>query len=135
MIMNNFGKVIVSLVTAVVAAAIAYAIKKMLEVNSMVIPQSAVKHKDELTLEDLVMYFKQLSLDKALDTPFVSKDLLKYGVELPEPPKNGENVLLVGVFEEQRNVLKHYLLVYSKKYDEALQNVLAKAKDGIITLS
>ena len=134
MIMNNFGKVIVSLATAVVAAAIAYAIKKMLEVNS-IIPQSAVKHKDELTLEDLVMYFKQLSLDKALDTPFVSKDLLKYGVELPEPPKNGENVLLVGVFEEQRNVLKHYLLVYSKKYDEALQNVLAKAKDGIITLS
>lgn len=133
--MSNAGKVFLAIATAVTAAAIALAIKRIMSSQLSAIPSGAIRHKDELTLADIVMYFKNLDLDKTVDTPFVSKNLDKYKVKLPEIPQSGEQVLLVGVYEEKSDILKDYIIVYSQRYDEALQEVLAKAVDDVVALS
>ena len=110
--MSNAGKVFLAIAAAVTAAAIALAIKRIMSSQLSAIPSGAIRHKDELTLADIVMYFKNLDLDKS-----------------------GEQVLLVGVYEEKSDILKDYIIVYSQRYDEALQEVLAKAVDDVVALS
>lgn len=133
--MSNAGKVFFAIAAAVTAAAIALTIKRIMSSQLSAIPSDAIRHIDELTLADIVMYFKNLDLDKTVDTPFVSKNLDKYKVKLPEIPQSGEHVLLVGVYEEKSDILKDYIIVYSQRYDEALQEVLAKAVDDVVALS
>ena len=96
--MSNAGKVFLAVAAAVTAAAIALAIKRIMSSQLSAIPSGPIRHKDELTLADIVMYFKNLDLDKTVDTPFISKNLDKYKVKLPEIPQTGEQELLVGVY-------------------------------------
>lgn len=133
--MKDFAKTCLAIVGFATAAGLTYAFTRLVSRKVVILPESAVKHIDLLTLADIVNYFKGLDLDKSMDTPFVSKDFEKFNVKTPQTPLADEKVLLVGVYHEQSNTLSNYVVVYSHSYDDALKSLLAKAEDGVVTLS
>lgn len=135
--MKDFGKAIISLLAiAAATAGVALAIKKVLgEKPARRTLHVPIKHKNVLTLSDIVNYFKKLSLDKAKDTPFIIINPERHNLMAEKNPDFGENSLLVGVYRESLNNMRNCVFVYSLQYDEALKNVLAKAQDGIVALS
>ena len=134
--MKEVGKVLLSLITVAAATAgAAYIIKRWLDSQPMPITDAAVKRKDTLTLAEIVDYFKSLKLDNTHETPFLCTDLTHFNVKKSVIPDADEKVLFIGVFQEGSDNITNYALVYSRNYDEALKNVLAKATNGIVTLS
>lgn len=129
--MKDFIKALLAIAGVTVVAGLTYTMCRSRRRET--IPESAVRHKDVLTMADIVSYFKGLNLDQTKDTPFVSKDLGQFKVKATPAPN--ENVLLVGVYREATNTLTNYVVVYSRKYDEALVSLLSHAKDGVVTLS
>lgn len=133
--MKDVGKVILTLLTAAVAAGAAYIIKRLLDTQSVPITDAEIKHKETLTLTDVVEYFKHLNLDEKHDTPFLCSNLEHFNVKKSVIPDADEKVLFIGVYRDGGDKITDYALVYSRQYDDALKNVLAKATDGVVTLS
>lgn len=134
--MKKAEKVLLSLITVAAATAgAAYIIKRWLDAQPMPITEAAVKRKDTLTLAEVVDYFKSLKLDNTHETPFLCTDLAHFNVKKSVIPDADDNVLFIGVFQDGSDNITNYALVYSRNYDEALKNVLAKATNGIVTLS
>lgn len=135
--MKDLGKALLSLLAiAVASTGLAFAIKKILEEQPRgIFSLVPVRHKDILTLTDIVNYFRGLSLNKSKDTPFVCIEPGRFNIKAATNPDLDEHVLLVGVYAESINNMRNSIFVYSHQYDDALKNVLSKAKDGIVTLS
>lgn len=133
--MKGTGKVVLSLLTLAVAAGAAYIIKRLHEAQNEPITDAEIKHKDTLTLTELVDYFKNLNLDEELDTPFLCTNPEHFNVRKSVNPESDEKVLFIGVYRRDGNKISDYVLVYSHNYDDALKNVLTKSVDGVVTLS
>lgn len=131
---NKIGKAIIAMGAVVLTAVIVVVLRKLFDSQLLTISEENVKCQDDLALADIVAYFKGLDLDRNVDTPFVSTDLSKCKITLPEGVAPGNLALLLGVFENGTEQVKDCCVVYSKSYDEALQNLLAKAQDGVVVL-
>ena len=123
------------LALAAATAGAAYLTKKWLDSQKTPITDAKVKHKETLTLADIVNYFKSMNLDETRQTPFLCTNLEHFNVKKSVVPDADEKVLFMGVYQDGNDKIANYTLVYSRQYDEALKNVLAKATDGIVVLS
>lgn len=133
--MKEFTKTLLSLVAFTAAAGAVYVIVKALGRGEIKVPAEAVRHKETLTLADIVNYFKGLNLNEKTDTPVLISDFERYNISAPVAPQTGDKKLFLGVYKDGSNYLANYLIVYSRAYDDALKALLAKSKDGMVALS
>ena len=76
----------------------------------------------KVNFQDIVAWFKSLSLDKNKDVPFIAKatelkDMLNY-----ETKKNA--ALFVGVFDEEKNEIIHAQIIEADSFDEQTRETL-----------
>ena len=85
----------------------------------------------KVNFQDIVAWFKSLSLDKNKDVPFIAKatelkDMLNY-----ETKKNA--ALFVGVFNEEKNEIIHAQIIEADSFDDQTLEVLGK--ESIVVLN
>ena len=85
----------------------------------------------KVNFQDIVAWFKSLSLDKNKDIPFIAKadlfkDMLNY-----ETKKNA--ALFVGVFNEEKNEIIHAQIIEADSFDDQTLEVLGK--ESIVILN
>ena len=85
----------------------------------------------KVNFQDIVAWFKSLSLDKNKDVPFIAKatelkDMLNY-----ETKKNA--ALFVGVFNEEKNEIIHAQIIEADSFDDQTLEVLGK--ESIVILN
>lgn len=122
------NKLLIGLGIAAVAAAIAI-IMNPKDIISKI--RKKLKHKEiypvktiegKVNFQDIVAWFKSLSLDKNKDVPFIAKatelkDMLNY-----ETKKNA--ALFVGVFDEEKNEIIHAQIIEADSFDEQTRETL-----------
>ncbi len=87
-----------------------------------------------LSFADVIGYFKSLSLKKDEDTPFMAKatcQKLKDVIKVTVP--SGYEALLIGVYGENVNELKHAKLIFARSLDERIVNTLGN--EELVVLS
>ena len=130
------NKLLIGLGIAAVAAAIAI-IMKPKDIISKI--RKKLKHKEisvktiegKVNFQDIVAWFKSLSLDKNKDVPFIAKatelkDMLNY-----ETKKNA--ALFVGVFNEEKNEIIHAQIIEADSFDDKILEVLGN--EAIVVLN
>lgn len=82
----------------------------------------------ELQFEDVVAYFRSLNLNEEVDTPFLAIPYstqfkgLTHGM-LP-PPKEGYKLLMLGVYNNDTDVINKYKFIYSLGWSEKLTEIM-----------
>lgn len=92
--------------------------------------------RDNLSLSEVVGYFKDLNLDSKSETPIIVTDLAKVFPQTDLSKLNldkGNTNLFFGV-NSPLCTLEHCLIISAKQLDSHLQDVLGKAEDGIVVL-
>ncbi|MBO7276991.1 MAG: hypothetical protein J6U84_03415 [Bacteroidales bacterium] len=131
------NKLLIGLGIAAVAAAIAI-IMNPKDIISKI--RKKLKHKEiypvktiegKVNFQDIVAWFKSLSLDKNKDVPFIAKatelkDMLNY-----ETKKNA--ALFVGVFNEEKNEIIHAQIIEADSFDDKILEVLGN--EAIVVLN
>lgn len=130
------NKLLIGLGIAAVAAVIAI-IMKPKDIISKI--RKKLKHKEisvktiegKVNFQDIVAWFKSLSLDKNKDVPFIAKatelkDMLNY-----ETKKNA--ALFVGVFNEEKNEIIHAQIIEADSFDDQTLEVLGN--EAIVVLN
>ena len=122
-------KIIVLIVLIVVVIATIYIIcKKKQEKNKIVLsPEntSTTTVEGELPFADVVSYFKTLNLNKKEDVPFICrgservKDL--FNVYQPKFELVGYIWLFIGVYNEAKEEITEYKVIYAKEFDAKLK--------------
>lgn len=80
----------------------------------------------DLRLEDVVAYFKTLSMVKGKQVPFIAlPDVKKLGVKVT--PRKAKTLIL-GVYNTDNDVLNPMKVVYADGFDEKLIEVLGDEK-------
>lgn len=91
-----------------------------------------------LDFEDVVGYFKSKDLIQGRDVPFISKDgdfkqfLKKTHKRFPEG-KDGYITIVIGVYDESSDTIKHAQILYVKNLDDKTKEVLGN--DEFVVLS
>ena len=85
----------------------------------------------KVNFQDIVAWFKSLSLDKNKDVPFIAKatelkDMLNY-----ETKKNA--ALFVGVFNEEKNEIIHAQIIEADSFDDKILEVLGNEPIVVLT--
>lgn len=91
-----------------------------------------------LDFEDVVGYFKSKELDKGRDVPFIAKDgafkqfLKKTHKRFPEG-KDGYITIVIGVYDESTDTIKHAQILYVKQLDDKTKEVFGN--EELVVLS
>jgi len=126
------GKYILGLSIVVVAIAVALILKfrKKPKNGQEEIEYSTSVVDDVLRMSDVVAYFKSLSLNQDLHTPFLALelDVLQYIISKEDFHKEGYKTIVLGVYEETLDRLKYTRVVYCKDFDEKLKEIMGEEK-------
>lgn len=126
------GKYILGLSIVVVAIAVALILKfrKKSKNGQEEIEYSTSVVDDVLRMSDVVAYFKSLSLNQDLHTPFLALelDVLQYIISKEDFHKDGYKTIVLGVYEETLDRLKYTRVVYCKDFDEKLKETMGEDK-------
>ena len=126
------GKYILGLSIVVVAIAVALILKfrKKSKNGQEEIEYSTSVVDDVLRMSDVVAYFKSLSLNQDLHTPFLALelDVLQHIISKEDFHKEGYKTIVLGVYEETIDCLKYTRLVYCKDFDEKLKEAMGEEK-------
>lgn len=126
------GKYILGLSIVVVAIAVALILKfrKKSKNGQEEIEYSTSVVDDVLRMSDVVAYFKSLSLNQDLHTPFLALelDVLQYIISKEDFHKEGYKTIVLGVYEETLDRLKYTRVVYCKDFDEKLKETMGEEK-------
>lgn len=126
---------IVTAAAAAVAVGAAYLLlskKEGMEKLHLSIDDIEVEKLDGIVrLEDIVNWFKSLSLVPEVHTPFIiNGDRVQ---ELFDDIQAMEDAVLIGVYDERKNKMRDVKILQGAAFDKALHDVLAKAsKDNPI---
>ncbi len=83
--------------------------------------------------EDVVEYFKKLTLNPKKDTPFVI-DAGELGARIKDAPRVKTGIF-EGVYHEDTNTITDYREIGADEFDDQTNEVMSQAKDGLVTLS
>lgn len=126
------GKYILGLSIVAVAIAVALILKfrKKSKNGQEEIEYSTSVVDDVLRMSDVVAYFKSLSLNQDLHTPFLALelDVLQYIISKEDFHKEGYKTIVLGVYEETLDRLKYTRVVYCKDFDEKLKEIMGEEK-------
>lgn len=113
-----------------VAIAILLKFKKKSKNGQEEIEYSTSVVDDVLRMSDVVAYFKSLSLNQDLHTPFLALelDVLQHIISKEDFHKEGYKTIVLGVYEETIDCLKYTRVVYCKDFDEKLKEAMGEEK-------
>lgn len=93
---------------------------------------------NEVKLDDIVGLFKQMRLDKQVDTPFIALDIEEtFGRELgPKEAlhKEGYKTLFIGVLNNDKYV-KFARIIYARMLDSKLTDLFKNSNDNMVILN
>ena len=126
------GKYILGLSIVVVAIAVALILKfrKKSKNGQEEIEYSTSVVDDVLRMSDVVAYFKSLSLNQDLHTPFLTLelDVLQSLISKDDLQKDGYKTIILGVYEESFDTIKYSRVIHCKDFDEKLKEILGEEK-------
>lgn len=85
---------------------------------------------DVLKMSDVVAYFKSLSLNQDLHTPFLALelDVLQSLISKDDLQKDGYKTIILGVYEKSFDTIKYSRVIHCKDFDEKINEIMGKEK-------
>lgn len=124
--MNNILFASIAALCAVAGAAGTLAYVRRSELRKSLIA-STEQIDGELQMDDIVAFFRCLNLNKDVDTPFLANGDSSEFKKLTKgllPPRDGYRMLMLGVFNSQKDEITTHKFIYCAKLSQEIMETM-----------